>query len=141
MFITRKVDYGLRVLLELSKLPFGTAIPAKELASRQGIPSPFLSKIVANLASKHILETKRGVKGGIRLSMPPESISVLDVLEAVDGGINICYCSARSIDCPRQGYCSIRKNLKQVEEKLKENLRHITIATLSEEELRALEEA
>jgi len=141
MLVTRKTDYGLRILLELSKLPFGTSIPAKELASRQGIPSPFLSKIVADLASRHILETKRGVKGGIRLSIPPESISILDVVEAIDGGISICYCSARPVDCPRQSYCPIRKNFKLVEEKLKEELRHITIANLAKEELKALKEA
>lgn len=141
MIISRKTDYGLRILLELSKLPQGTAISARELAFRQGIPFPFLSKIIADLASKHIVETKRGMKGGIKLSLTPDSISVLDIVEAIDGGINLCYCSARSIECQRQNYCSIRKNLKLVEEKLREELRKITIAALTQEELRALGEA
>ncbi len=141
MIISRKTDYGLRIILELSKLPPGTAISARELASRQGIPFPFLSKIIAELASSRLLETKRGLKGGIKLSVPPESITVLDVVEAVDGGINLCYCSARPVDCPRQSYCPIRKALKEVEEKIKGELSSINIGALAQEELRALEAA
>jgi Rrf2 family protein len=141
MIISRKADYGLRIVLELSKIPPGTTLSAKELATRQGIPSPFLAKIVAQLASNHILETKRGLKGGIKLSAPPECISVLDVIEAVDGCVGICYCSVRSVECPRRNYCSIRRNLNPIEEKIKSELKSITIATLAQEELRALEEA
>jgi len=141
MIISRKADYGLRIVLELSKIPPGTTLSAKELATRQGIPSPFLAKIVAQLASNHILETKRGLKGGIKLSAPPECISVLDVIEAVDGCVGICYCSVRPVECPRRNYCSIRRNLNPIEEKIKSELKSITIATLAQEELRALEEA
>lgn len=141
MIISRKADYGLRIVLELSKNPPGTTLSARELATRQGIPTPFLAKIVAQLASNNILETKRGLKGGIRLSAPPESISVLDIIEAVDGCIGICYCSVRSVDCPRRNYCSIRKNLNPIEEKIKSELKGITIAALAQEELRALQEA
>ncbi len=141
MVISRKADYGLRILLELSKLPPGAAISARELASRQGIPFPFLSKIIAELASHRFLETRRGLKGGIKLSVPPEAITVLDVVEAVDGGVNLCYCSARPVDCPRRNYCPIRKSLTKVEEKIKEELRSINIGALAQEELRALKEA
>lgn len=141
MIISRKTDYGLRILLELSKLPPGTAISAKELASRQGIPFPFLSKIIADLASNRFLETKRGLKGGIKLSVAPESISILDVVEALDGGVGLCYCSARPVECPRQSYCPIRKNLQQVEDKIRDELRNISIGALAQEELGALKEA
>ncbi len=141
MIISRRADYGLRIVLELSKNPPGTTLSAKELATRQGIPSPFLAKIVAELASNHILETKRGLKGGIRLSVAPESISVLDVIEALDGCIGICYCSVRSVDCPRRNYCSIRKNLTPIEEKVKSELKGITIADLARQELRTLQGA
>ncbi len=132
MCLTRKVDYGLRVVLELSKEPEGTLVPARELARRQGIPLPFLSKVIADLASARILETKRGVNGGIRLCVSPESISVLDVLEAVDGFPGLCYCAGHEVECHRKPYCGIRATMLAIEEKLRSELKAISVAAMLE---------
>lgn len=140
MHLTRKADYGIRIVLELAKMPQGTTLPAKELARRQGIPLPFLSKIVADLASAKILETKRGAKGGVRLCIPPESISLMDVLEAVDGNFGLSYCACHQVDCYREPYCAIRKALLRVQRGLEEELRRITLASLAENELANLQQ-
>lgn len=139
MRLTRKADYGIRIVLELAKMPQGTTLPAKELARRQGIPLPFLSKIVADLASAKILETKRGAKGGVRLCLPPDSISVMDVLKAVDGNFGLSYCSCHQVNCHREPYCAIREALFQIQKSLEKELRSVTLASLAENELSNLQ--
>jgi len=141
MHLTRKADYGIRIVLELAKMPLGTTLPAKELARRQGIPLPFLSKIIADLASARILETKRGARGGVRLCSSPDNISLLDVVEALDGPLGLSYCSHHQVNCHRGPYCAIRNALFRAQENLKEELRSITLASLAESELSNLEQA
>jgi len=134
MLLTKKADYGIRIVLELSKMPSGTLISTKELARRQGIPLPFLSKIVAELASAQILETKRGAKGGVKLSVSPEAISLLDIMEAVDGPVGLSYCAVEPGRCHREPHCSIRCCLMKVQETLRNELQNISIASLVQTE-------
>ena len=81
--ITRKADYAVRLMVEVAAHS-GGAIATAEIAERQGIPYQFLRKVARELAAKGLLNSERGSHGGLTLGRAPESISVLDILRALD---------------------------------------------------------
>lgn len=83
MLFSNATAYALRAL---SNLPDdGTYRLARELAARLDLPGPYLAKILQTLAQAGILESVRGPRGGFRLALPPEDITVGDVFRALEG--------------------------------------------------------
>jgi Rrf2 family protein len=83
MHIPAKVDYGLRALLALAAA--GTPQTAEYLAGEQGLPPRFLGAILADLRRAGIVASQRGAEGGYRLAREPGSITIADVIRALDG--------------------------------------------------------
>ena len=69
----------------LAVLPPDAALPAARLAEYHGVPSAYLAKHLQSLARADVLETVKGPRGGYRLARPAAEITVLDVVEAIDG--------------------------------------------------------
>lgn len=107
MQLSRRADYGMRIVLDLATLSEGERVPSREVARRQFIPLPFFSKIVAQLAAAGLVETQRGVQGGIRLAYPASKISMKDVIEALEGPIVLTRCLIYPEECPLQFTCAI----------------------------------
>jgi Rrf2 family protein len=83
MHIPAKVDYGMRALLELA-LADGPAT-GESLAAAQGLPPKFLAAILTDLRRSGLVSSQRGIEGGYRLSRPAASITVAEVMRALDG--------------------------------------------------------
>src|SRR3984957_14437567 len=83
MHIPAKVDYGIRALLALAAS--GTPQTAESLAGEQHLPPRFLGAILADLRRAGIVASQRGAEGGYRLAREPESITIADVIRALDG--------------------------------------------------------
>jgi Rrf2 family transcriptional regulator, cysteine metabolism repressor len=83
--ITSKSPYAVRALVELHKLGDADPVPIGELARRGGIPAQFLEQLFATLRRAGMLRSQRGVRGGYSLARPATEISVLDVVEQLDG--------------------------------------------------------
>lgn len=120
MQITKQADYAVRAVLELSLNGSRTRLTAEEIAERRGIPHPFLSKTLGLLADANIVATRRGARGGIQLSRPSSQISLLQVVEAVDGPIALNNCTVDpsscsfSEDCATQRiWCDLRLEFRQ----------------------------
>jgi Rrf2 family protein len=79
------VEWGAHVCTLLAALPPGAALPAARLAEYHGVPSAYLAKHLQALARAGVLETVKGPRGGYRLARPAAEITVLDVVEAIDG--------------------------------------------------------
>jgi Rrf2 family protein len=107
MEISRRTDYGLRVILDLAGLPADARASTQEIATRQSVPSPFLAKIISQLALAGLVTTYRGASGGVALARPPSEISLLEVVEALEGPIRLNRCVLQPDECPRSGYCPI----------------------------------
>lgn len=92
MQITRQADYAVRAVYHLSKLEPGERAATSQIAKAQQIPPSFLAKIVSQLSVAGLLQTSRGARGGVSLARSPEKISLLEVIEAIDGPIllNVC---------------------------------------------------
>lgn len=104
MQLTREADYAVLCVLEVAR--FGR-MSAAEVARRQDISPAFLGKIVGSLAKAGVLTTRRGVGGGIDLARPPESLTLLEVVEAVQGPFAINQCLIHSGSCDRQSDCYV----------------------------------
>ena len=101
MRLSRPVDYALRAMRILATLPADEEATRSTLSERLAAPEPFLAKVMRRLAVAELVEARRGVGGGFRLSRPPEQISMLQVVEAVEGsaGLNACFLSTGQCSC------------------------------------------
>ena len=83
--ITTKSPYALRALTELGRIGGTSPVPIGELARRRDIPVQFLEQLFAQLRRAGILKSQRGVKGGYSFARPPADITVLEIVELLDG--------------------------------------------------------
>jgi len=107
MEISRRTDYGVRVILDLASQPERQRASTKEIADRQNIPTPFLAKIISQLSLAELVTTHRGAGGGVTLSRPPSEISLLHVIEALEGPVRLNRCLIEPDACPQNGHCPV----------------------------------
>jgi Rrf2 family protein len=119
MQITRQADYAVRAVLYLAQLGSDTRAATSQIAQEQRIPPSFLAKIVSQLSVAGLLQTSRGARGGVSLARSPEQISLLEVVEAIDGPILLNECVGEnggtctfSDDCPMRAiWCDVQVEL------------------------------
>jgi Rrf2 family protein len=107
MEISRRTDYGVRVIMDLASLPDGARPSTQEIADRQSIPGPFLAKIISTLSVSGLVITYRGAGGGVSLARPASEISLLHVIEALDGPVQLNRCVIEPGACPRDSFCPV----------------------------------
>ena len=83
--ITSKSPYAVRALAELARTGSAGPVPIGEIARRRDIPVQFLEGLFATLRRAGILQSQRGVKGGYSFARAPEDVTVLEVVEALEG--------------------------------------------------------
>jgi Rrf2 family protein len=108
MQITRQADYAVRAVYHLTKLGSDQRASTSQIAQEQHIPPSFLAKIISQLSVAGLLNTSRGARGGVSLARSPEDISILDVVEAIDGPILLNDCVDNKSACTFTGECPIR---------------------------------
>jgi Rrf2 family protein len=126
MQITRQADYAVRAVLYLAKLGPERRAATSQIAEEQQIPPSFLAKIVSQLSVAGLLQTSRGARGGVSLARAPENISLLEVVEAIDGPILLNECVADSGACTFGDDCPISPVWCEAQSELVENLRTST---------------
>jgi Rrf2 family protein len=85
MRLSRTVAYALKATLQLARSDAEIPVPCSELAAKGKMPERFLLQILRNLVAHGILESTRGVDGGYSLERAPDDVSLLEVIEAIDG--------------------------------------------------------
>ena len=129
--ITRRADYAVRTMIEVVRSGDGAPVLTQEVAARQGIPAPFLAKIVLALTRGGLLRSYRGAGGGITLARPAESITLLQVVEAVDGPIAVSSCVLWPEECSRSGVCPVHEIWCEARTLLVNRLKETTLAELA----------
>lgn len=102
--LSRRADYATRVLLELA-IAQDQKLTAQKAAERSGIRLPFLRKAVADLVAAGLLITQPGPGGGMTLARPASQVSMLDIVEALEGPVCMNACLLRPGECPRDRVC------------------------------------
>ncbi|MEW5871198.1 MAG: Rrf2 family transcriptional regulator [Chloroflexota bacterium] len=126
MQITRQADYAVRAVLYLAKMGSERRAATSQIAQEQQIPPSFLAKIVSQLSVAGLLQTSRGARGGVSLARSPEQISVLEVVEAIDGPILLNECVSASGVCTFGDDCPMRPLWCDAQAELVERLRTTT---------------
>jgi Rrf2 family protein len=118
MQITRQADYAVRAVLYLAEIDADGRAPTSRIAEDMKIPPSFLAKIVSQLSVAGVLATSRGARGGVALARSPDQITLLEVIEAIDGPITLNDCvldrsaCAFGKDCPVHGvWCDAQADL------------------------------
>jgi Rrf2 family protein len=130
MQITRQADYATRAILYLARNRNGKRVATSQVAKEQKIPSSFLAKIISQLSIAGLLHTSRGAQGGISLARNPEQITLLQVIEAIDGPIQLNVCVGREDVCALEGNCPIQSVWCDVQNELITKLRNTNFAEL-----------
>jgi len=105
MKLSKKSEYGLRALLELTMAHGQPALQRQDIATRQHIPIEFLEQILLALKRAGLLSSRRGLKGGYRLIKPPKDITLGQVIRILDGPLAPICCVSKTAyqkcdDCP-----------------------------------------
>ena len=104
--ISRLTDYGTLVLAHLSS-DGATLTSAAEVAAATGIALPTVSKLLKLLAKANLVTSTRGVHGGYELSRDASEISAADIIDALEGPVNITECSASESSCDYESVCNV----------------------------------
>ncbi len=130
MQITRQADYALRAMLYLARMSEEQKAATSQIAEEQRIPPSFLAKIVSQLSIAGLIHTSRGARGGVSLARPAGEISVLEVIEAIDGPIALNICTFSQADCPFGSECPLRPLWCDSQDELIDRLRHTNFQQL-----------
>ena len=99
MRVSRQADYATRTIYYLSHLEHLQRASTKSIANAQNIPLSFLTKIISRLSVAGLIHTTRGSQGGVALTRRPSNISLLEVVEAIDGPILLNESATDLNDC------------------------------------------
>ena len=134
MRLTRAGEYAVRCVLYLASQGQGVVCNRKIIAKSMDIPDQFLGKIAQQLSHAGIIEIVQGSKGGLRLVIPPQKISLLDVVEAVIGEIYLNDCIIRPESCNRSNACAVHVVWEKARNQLRKTLQEATFAKLLKED-------
>jgi Rrf2 family protein len=108
MQITRQADYAVRAVLYLAQLDPNERASTAQIASERHIPLTFLAKIISQLSAAGIVRARRGAHGGVTLGRSAGDISLLEVVEAIDGPLTLSECTLDPATCSFTDQCVVR---------------------------------
>lgn len=127
--LNKDTDYAVRALLGLA-LNRGNIMTARELAAANNIPYQFLRRILRKLIDRGYVAAKEGALGGVRLSVSPEKIKLIDIIRVFQGEVVLSECMFRNKICENRTTCVLRKRIKAVERKVTSEFEGITLGAL-----------
>jgi Rrf2 family protein len=130
MQITRQADYAVRAVRYLARQESDHRVATSTVAREMKIPPSFLAKIISQLAIAGLLHTSRGAHGGVTLTREPKDISLLEVVESIDGPIMLNQCVSDPANCEVSGDCPMHPIWADVQKDLVARLRRTTFADL-----------
>ena len=101
--LTKRGDYGVRAMVALASAPPGGLMSVRRIADEMGIPVRFLPQVMGDLARAGLVTSTTGRAGGYRLARPATDVSLLDVVEAVEGDSRRRTCILRGVPCGLAG--------------------------------------
>jgi FeS assembly SUF system regulator len=130
--ISRLTDYGIVLMTSLARCREGDVRTARDLSAEAHVPAPTVSKLLKLLARQGLLEAHRGAKGGFRLARPAATISILEVVRALEGPFGITECSAYPAErCELELLCPVGRNWQIINRAVRSALEAITLADMA----------
>jgi len=129
MLVTRETDYAVRTVIYLARNPNHTVSAAK-IARAMHIPGSFLAKILQRLVRSRILISLRGPSGGFQLSIDPSEITLLAIMEAIQGPACINVCAVNSKRCNMSSTCTVHPIWLDIRSYVEKRMQNQSIASL-----------
>lgn len=136
------VEYGLHCLLYLVDTPADQPPSARDLAEFQGVSPSYVAKLFTQLEKAGLVVSAEGVRGGYRLARPARQITILDVVDAIEGRKSLFQCREVRAKCalfagtpPRwvtRGVCAIHATMREAEARMRQSLQGQTLADLND---------
>lgn len=131
--LSKKTDYALLAMRHLAANADRGAVSARELAETYDIPAELLAKVLQKLVRGKLLESHQGIRGGYALARPAATMSVADVIQAVDGPLMVTACSEDDHTCEQFAKCNIRDPLWRIKDRIVAALAATTVAEMAME--------
>jgi Rrf2 family iron-sulfur cluster assembly transcriptional regulator len=128
--LTKKGDYAVRAMLALARDPGDRPVSARRIADAMDIPVRFLPQVLGDLSRAGLIAAVPGRSGGYRLTLPAAQVSLLEVIEAVEGDSRRRTCVLRGGPCGLDGTCDVHAVFFAGQEALLAELRGATLADL-----------
>ncbi|HEX2756029.1 MAG TPA: Rrf2 family transcriptional regulator [Candidatus Limnocylindrales bacterium] len=135
--LTKRADYAIRAVVALAAAAPDERLSVRRIAADQGIPVRFLPQVMSDLGGAGLVEGIPGRTGGYRLARPAGRISLLEVIEAVEGDSHRETCVMRGGPCQLNGVCDVHRVFAATQEGMIRQLGAATIATLRKEDRKA----
>lgn len=132
MKLTREGEYAVRLVLYLAPRKTDEVARRRDVSATMEIPHDFLGKIAQKLARAGILEILQGPKGGYRLALPPEEVTLLAVIEAIEGPVVLNQCLIQPTICRRSVACGAHKVWSKARTDLRQTLGAATFLEMVE---------
>jgi Rrf2 family protein len=132
MRLTREADYAVRVVVDLAGRPRGEIVRTGDLTASTGVPRAYLAKIVQALARAGLVVTRQGPRGGVALPQDPATITLRQMVEAVEGPVRLNRCLVRAGACPRDRFCAVHPVWARIQAVLVRELDAVTVRDLAE---------
>jgi Rrf2 family protein len=132
MELTRKGEYAIRGIVYLASRPADQVCLLNDIAAAVDVPPTFLAKIFQQFSKIGLVKSFRGTGGGFMLGRPADKITLLDVVEAVEGPIIPNRCVVNDIDCDRSTVCNVHPVWMNVQSQVRGILDKVTLKELAE---------
>jgi Rrf2 family protein len=132
MIYSRSAEYAIRAFMHLASVPPGKYAMVKNVAEQSDIPTHFLAKILQQLARKGFLRSSKGPTGGFALRKPAAEITMLELVESIDGLADYQRCPGGMSECNDDQPCGLHDSWKLLRDRIIEYLERTTIAELAE---------
>jgi Rrf2 family protein len=128
-------DYAFRVIMHLAALPEGVLANGQAISDQQSIPAGFLQKIMRSLSQGNLVKSYRGVDGGFALAKPAAEISLLDVIEVMEGPMDLQRCLKVDSTCSKgcDTKCPVHDSLATIQSDFTKALDKVNFARLVKE--------
>lgn len=130
--ITKKAEYAIHILSELSNREKDRYHSSREVATRHNTPANLVPQLVSLLQKGGLIESARGPTGGIRLVGDPEKISLRQVIELVDGPMALTRCLTSEDYCPKSKRCPLHRIWRNTQHKMISELENTSVKDLAE---------
>jgi len=128
--ISRRLDYGIKLMVALAQNNENLPISTSKIAVDLQIPLPFLHQIGHSLMQSGLIKATPGPKGGLRLNLPAENISILNITESLEGPIILNNCLEDGFDCEQNGKCSTQYMWSHLQRQILEYLNGVSLNDL-----------
>ena len=134
MKLSVRGEYALRALLVLGLNYDQSVVRIQTISEQQNIPKRFLEQILNDLKSAGVVQSRRGMAGGYRLSRRPEEITLALAVRHIEGALAPVSCVSERFyekcSCPDESRCAIRSVMKEVREAVVKIMERVTVADL-----------